>query len=167
MLLTFDTDAGIFVSGVPNYVEGSGVIAVVMQAHPNECYGCVSDHFEQAQDFLNEGMHGLYEMVDKMKGKTLRHALAEAHLELSVRLGELSGLLLFVPEAEGAYEDFTSLKGELEILEDLQSMRKSEIKDRLKLVALEIDPTVPRMVIGFGVDGIEVPLVHLEATLED
>lgn len=166
MLVTFDTNAGAFKSLVPNYVEGSGEsIEIVLPLHSEQCPCCIELAISEVEQFVQGNLHELYALLDGIKGKHLRGALAEVYQQKQIEWEEVGAILAFVGEGAegGCAEDFHALQEELNILGGLMSGKKNAIKDQLKLVSVLVDPVSPEITLLFGVDEISFPLLALQS----
>lgn len=166
MLVTFDTNAGAFKSVVPNYVEGSGeTIEIVLPMHPEQCPCCIDLAFSHVEQYVQDNLHELYSLLDGLKGKHLRAALADLYLEKQHQWEEMGAILAFMGEdvEGGGAEDFYALQEDLKFLGLLMSCKKNEIKDRLRLVSVAIDPVSPEITLFFGVDEVSFPVIFLQS----
>jgi len=166
MLVTFDTNAGAFKSSVPNYVEGSGEsIEIVLPMHPEQCPCCIELALSHVEQYVQDNLHELYALLDGIKGKHLRAALADVYQEKQQHWEEMGAILAFVGEdvEGGGAEDFHALQEDLKFLGLLMSSKKNEIKDRLRLVTVLIDPVSPEITLCFGVDEVSFPLLFLQS----
>lgn len=166
MLVTFDTNAGAFKTMVPNYVEGSGEsIEIVLPLHPEHCPCCIEASISQVEQYVQDNLHELYSILDQMKGKHLRGAMAEVYQLMQAEWEEMGAILAIVGEdvEGGGADDLFALQEELNVLGLLMSGKKNDIKDRLKLMSVLVDPVSPEITLCFGIDEISFPLIALQS----
>lgn len=165
MLLTFDTESGAFLSTVPNYVEGGDhEITLVLPSDPEQCPHCIGEHFEQIENYLNANMHEIYEALDHIKRKHLKKSIEYAIEALRERQIELSASIVFDPDCLECNFELGSIVEQIRILEELHSFKKHEIKAHLKLIGVMMDPGSDDLIIHFGVDEVDIPLVYIGAS---
>lgn len=165
MLLTFDTETGAFSSSVLNYVEGNGeFIEIVLPLHPEyrACY--IEKSISQVAQFVQENLHDLYAVIDQMKGKELRSALVSTQQLKEAQWEEMAATLAVAgDDADGTFaNELGALHQDLNHLGVLLSSKKRQIKERLKLVSVEIDPESPKVNLFFGVDEINFPVLTVQ-----
>lgn len=164
MLLTFDTNAGAFRSTVPNYVEGSGEsIEIILPLYSELCPECIGELMTDVEQYVQGNLHGLYAILDQMKGKHLRRALADVYAQMQAEWEEMGAILVFIEQDDDNAEEFHSLSEDLRLLGHLMAAKKNEIKDRLKLVNVIVDPVGPEITLCFGVDEISFPVLSLSS----
>jgi hypothetical protein len=155
MLLTFDTHAGTYKSSVLNYVEGSGTVEIELPFQPDQCPVCIAQTMQDVAEFVHLNMHEFYAMIDQSKGKHLRRELG------LVLEGKKSYLASDPLSLDSFFIDTDALAYEIEILTGLIGAKKGEIKDRLVLQSVLIDPVTFDLVGSFGVEGIIDPLISV------